>query len=113
MLAGSDQWVIEIADLNGDGRDDVVTGAGTGNTPQSVQVYLQSGSGTFGPVTGYILPDSGINIPTLEVYAVSAMDLNGDLLPDLAVGSDELFVLFQNPGAPGTFNSPIRLAAQR
>lgn len=38
------------------------------------------------------------------------VDLNGDVLPDIAVSNGEVFVLFQRQGAPGSFDEPVLVA---
>ena len=102
---------IEIADLNGDGRDDVAVGTGAAADRHRIHVYLQSAAGTLDAATDHVLPRPTVS--SLGFHAISAADLNGDLLLDLVAGNNELFMLLQNPSAPGTFEEPIRYAAQR
>jgi hypothetical protein len=90
---------ISIADLNGDGKPDLImvnyTGDNSGDG--SVSVLLGNGSGTFGKPVVY---DSGGGGPT----AIVVVDLNHDGKPDLIVvnqgcpttGSDCLGVLLNN-----------------
>jgi len=47
------------------------------------------------------------------MFAVRLADLNDDGLLDIAVSTYELFVMFQNASAPGTFLAPTRIAGQR
>jgi FG-GAP-like repeat/FG-GAP repeat len=77
---------VAIADLNGDGRPDVVvTNAGDG----TVSVLLNQGSGLFATT-------SPISVGT-SPCGVAIADFNGDHLPDLAItntGNNTVFILF-------------------
>lgn len=93
-----------IADLNGDGKEDVVVSS------DNVSVFLQEDTpGEFGPKTVYKLPPGEAFI-TWEIIAIAIADLNGDLLPDIALSNGEVFVMFQQPGAPGMFDEPVRIS---
>jgi FG-GAP-like repeat len=89
---------VAVADLNGDGRPDLVV-ASLGPAPTgAVSVLLQnaSGPGTFLPATSYM----GFGQP----LSVAIADLNGDGHPDIAVADAyTATVLLQNAAAPGTF----------
>jgi hypothetical protein len=83
LLAGQDVFAITLADLNQDGRPDLVAAGGKRilETTQNLSVTLNTGSKTqpFGnPLT--LQPDG--NVGTV-CTGVSAADLNGDGLPDL------------------------------
>ncbi len=89
---GNGPSAIVAADLNGDGRRDLVT-ANTGDN--TVSVLLAQAGGTFAPAQAY---------PTgAKPSAVAVADLNGDGEPDLAVanaGDGAVSVLFgQGNGA--------------
>lgn len=93
--------LIAIADVNGDGLEDlVITDPGPVGSPPTVNILLQDAAhpGTFlGPVV-YPLP--GDSIPQSIVLA----DLNADGHPDIVIGgSTELSVLLQVAATPGTF----------
>jgi hypothetical protein len=82
---------IAMADLNGDGKLDVVVTdcapAGStscsGTVDEAVGVLLGKGDGTFGPVNTYDTGGAGSIFPTPVMIA----DVNGDGKPDLLVGN--------------------------
>jgi len=69
---------IAVADVNGDGKQDVLGGGGGENN--NVGVLLGNGDGTFQPVVTY---SSGGN----TALSVAVADVNGDGKPDLLVGN--------------------------
>src|SRR5882672_4452705 len=84
---------LAVADVNGDGRPDLLVADYDG----SVDVLLGNGDGTFQTVAAY---SSGGSAP----YSVAVADLNGDGRPDLAVAnfnSNTVGVLLGN--GDGTF----------
>ncbi|GAB7183800.1 hypothetical protein ATKI12_3631 [Kitasatospora sp. Ki12] len=90
---GADPNRIAVADLNGDGRPDLIT---TDVGADAVSVLLGNGDGTFRPRLSF----------ATESYpgSITVADLNGDGRPDLAVGSyipSKLSLLFGN--GDGTF----------
>jgi hypothetical protein len=94
--------VIAIADVNGDGFNDlIITDPGpTGGSAPTVSVLLQNAAspGTFlAPVSYPIAPHS-------LVQSIVVADVNGDALPDIVIGgSNAVTVLLQNPATAGTF----------
>ena len=101
--AGSDPSGIAVADLNGDGRDDLAV-ANFGSA--DVSVLLGQGDGSFGAATDYAVGT--------QPSGVAAGNLNGDALPDLAVannGSDDVSVLLGRPDAPGGFAAAVQFPA--
>ena len=93
--------LIAIADVNGDGLNDlVITDPGPVGSPPTVNILLQDAShhGTFLPAVSYPLdPDS---IPQSIVVA----DVNHDGKPDIVIGGSLVVnVLLQSASAPGTF----------
>lgn len=91
-----------VSDLDGDGRNDVVLGA-----ESQITLYLQDPApGEFSRRTVYGLPAPSL-LCCSAVNAIAVADLNNDTLPDIAVSNGEVLVLFQNPGAPGTFDEPV------
>jgi Bacterial Ig-like domain (group 3)/FG-GAP-like repeat len=84
-VAGFDPSYVEAADMNGDGKVDLVVGNAFSN---SVTVMLNRGSGNFTSTlnnytTGYLLNDLFTPTPGL----LSIADLNGDGKPDLVLAS--------------------------
>ena len=93
---------VSVGDLNGDGRPDlaVANAGGFGNTG-SVSVFFQNpgAPGAFHPA---------VHRPgTSQPLGVAIADLNGDNLLDIALADEGVRILFQIPGHPGTFRSPI------
>jgi hypothetical protein len=94
--------LIAIADVNGDGSNDlVITDPGpTGCGSPTVAVRLQdpAHSGQFLPAVAY--PLGGCN----PAEAILVKDVNGDGHPDILIGGENgVTVLLQNVGSPGTF----------
>jgi hypothetical protein len=101
-----------IADLNGDGHNDVLLG-GRGTTWGRVTVFLQGDpAGTVAAKTEYLLP-IGDPIDDGDVRSVVVADLNDDSLPDIAVSNNEVHVLFQLAGNPGRFGAPVKVSDWR
>ena len=94
--AGNGSTAVTTADVNGDGKLDLVVANYTSNT---VSVLLGNGDGSFQPQTTYATGSSP--------YFVAIGDVNGDGKPDLAVadfGTNTVSVLLGNGN--GTFPEP-------
>jgi hypothetical protein len=87
---GVEAWGLAVADVNGDGKADILV---TNVQSNSVGVLLGYGDGTFAPAVTY---NGGAS------YTVSVADVNGDGKPDLITGG--LDVLLGN--GDGTFQAP-------
>ena len=79
---GSEATSLAVADVNGDGKPDLVVGNNCLSCGDStVSVQLGNGDGTFEAAVAYILTLSVTN-------AVAVADVNGDGKPDLLVAGD-------------------------
>ena len=90
---GSDSMRVAVADLNGDGKADLVVA-----NANSVSVLLQDPNvpGQFLAAVNYAV--------TGPVTSLTIADLNGDGKPDLLIGcGDGLVIRPQDPANPGTF----------
>ena len=107
--AGNNPGAMAVADLNGDGKPDLVVvdsgvPADSPKTPGAVYVYLNDGSGGFRPAVVYAA--------SVTPNYVAVGDVNGDGKPDLVVATTDgnfvyyLAVLLNN--GDGTFQ-PARL----
>ena len=83
----------QLADLNGDGALDLVSGASDGN----VYWYAGDGSGCFTPMG--VLLDSDVDGQVLPSFG----DLNGDGVVDMALGSNQgILLLYYGQNTDGT-----------
>jgi len=99
---GSDPWHIAIADLNSDGKLDIVV-ANTNSNDVSVLLHDTTYSDSFRAAINY----------TSGSYTnfVAIGDLNGDGRPDIAAAINEgVCILFQHPVNTGAFLPAIRLS---
>ncbi|MES1205249.1 MAG: VCBS repeat-containing protein [Pseudomonadota bacterium] len=107
--AGSYSYAVAIADVNGDGRNDLAAANGYG---ASVSVLINIGAGAFARQVEY---PTGISFASVSSDAgggaLAAGDLNNDGKVDLAVASDDanLSILINEGG--GIFAPPINYAA--
>ncbi len=81
---GDDALGVVVADVNGDGKPDIVTANfvswGAKSKHASVGVLLNNGDGTFQPAVSY---DSGGAFS----LSVAVADFNGDRIPDIVVAN--------------------------
>jgi hypothetical protein len=97
---------VAVADLDGDGRPDLVVASIDPDFSGGVSVLLQNhapaAAGTFGTATVY----RGMGQP----LSVAIGDLNGDGRPDIAVADGtSATVLLQSATTPGTFANPVQV----
>ena len=98
-------WSVAIADVNGDGKPDLLVVSGFYN----VGVLLGNGDGTFQPVVFY--PDGGVVSNEFNYQSIAVADVNGDGKPDLLVAnaSPGIGVLLGN--GDGTFQPVVTYTA--
>ena len=100
ITVGSQPFQVQLADLNGDGKQDFVVA----NGDQSLQSFLGNGSGGFVKVAG--TPPTEANLS-----AFGLADLNGDNRPDMVAVdyTDVQYSVFLNngKGAFAVHGSPI------
>ena len=97
---------VAVADLDGDGRPDLVVASLDPDFTGGVSVLLQNAApaqaGTFAAATVY----AGMGQP----LSVAIADLNGDGHPDIAVADGtSATVMLQNASTPGTFANPVQV----
>jgi hypothetical protein len=100
---GTTPETVAVADLNGDGKPDVIVGnRNSGN----ISVLLNAGNGSLIPAVDYATPATG----TPESIAIG--DFNGDGVPDIAVAISGInatsIAIFLNNGN-GTFQPYISI----
>jgi Bacterial Ig-like domain (group 3)/FG-GAP-like repeat/FG-GAP repeat len=96
LSGGAYPYSLKIADLNGDGKLDVVAAnSDSGN----VGVLLGNGNGTFQKAVTY---SSGETIRVVQITSVAVADVNGDGHPDLLLTT-------QNAGADGNNGGEVAL----
>ncbi|MGO9803770.1 MAG: FG-GAP repeat domain-containing protein [Steroidobacteraceae bacterium] len=97
---------VAVADLNGDGRPDLVVSTLAPFPTGAISVLLQNPSpaaaGTFATAASY----AAFGQP----LSVAIADLNADGHPDIAVADGtSAIVLLQNAASPGTFANPVQV----
>ena len=103
FFTGDDPVAMLVADLNGDGRLDVVTANGSSS---DISVHLASGNGTFLPDQRYAAGDGPFSGPRSVAFG----DLNGDGRIDLVTAnpaSDTVAILLGS--GDGSFQNQQRL----
>jgi hypothetical protein len=102
LPGGDGPAAIAAADLNGDGRLDIVVAhsgvTDSGSGPDDIVVFLAQGDGTFRRLTR----PAGVN-----PQAIALGDFNGDQKPDLATANDGDHVSVFVGKGDGTFADPV------
>ncbi len=103
--------LIAIADVNGDGANDlVITDPGpSGGMAQTVNILLQNPGGTFSAPLSYPIATQDLS------QSIVVKDMDGDGRPDIVIGGMQtVTVLLQNhaPAMRGTFAAAVVYAAQ-
>lgn len=82
---------IAIADLDGDGNQDLIaTNGGKGSSKEGLSIFMGNGDGTFQDRVRYDLENAS--------RAIVAQDVNGDGKPDVVVAANEKLAVFLNNG---------------
>lgn len=103
-VGGLGTLAIQVGDINGDSQPDIVYSPIDINYVNAVNVYLNTGNGTFGAPLSLMLPDMQYLGP------VALFDLNGDGRPDIVVSGvsnnnqNSVIEFLQNPD--GSFAVP-------
>jgi hypothetical protein len=103
---------IFVADLNGDGKDDVLlVHPATSGNPTYIQAWLSNGDGTFKAV------NSGVKVTTTGFVWATVTDVNGDGCPDVVLADSATpngniwTVLGKGDGTcDGSFGTPTSVA---
>jgi hypothetical protein len=103
---GIRSYAVVAADLNGDGKADIVVANSGDLSGSSVSVFLQDplSPGTFQPAKNYA--GSGV------ITCVAVGDMNGDNKPDLVIVDSGIVIRLQDPANPGQFLPPVVIASQ-
>jgi FG-GAP-like repeat len=102
IVSGGNAQSVVAADLDGDGRADLIEADAGGI---SIHLQLAQSPGEFAPAT-FIAVNGCCD-------SIAVGDVNGDGLPDLiAVGDGGLVILLQIAGQPGAFESPAHPFAE-
>ena len=102
-------YSLAVADFNGDGKPDVAVGGF--DPPIDTGIFLGNGDGTLQSFTAGGLTEPAEAINFVGYGAAAAVDINGDGLPDLVLGSVALINLGTAPAALTTTTTALTASA--
>lgn len=101
---------VQLADVNGDGKLDVIVADNASSGRILILPQDPANAGHFLAPVALATPNAA--------SGVAVGDINGDGLPDIAAATSDsngnngaVIVFYQNPAAPGTFLTPVSIAA--
>jgi hypothetical protein len=104
LLSVFQAYAVAVADMNGDGKADVIAIGSDNSQTSTVSVLLGDGHGNFQPASS----QQTVNGPAPSVIGVT--DIDGDGQPDLVLYVQGALVWLRNTGG-GNFAPPVTLAA--
>ncbi|PQJ12818.1 hypothetical protein CJD36_003475 [Flavipsychrobacter stenotrophus] len=110
-LQGSGPLNVKIADIDGDGRNDIVVAGGSGSPTVQIFRNLTNYSSSVTPRTLVFDTRVNVTVPTVSTGVLAISDLDGDGKLDIAAacydigGSIGKLVILKNGNSPGSISS--------